>query len=252
MPGDYGYGEKQAAPMPGDYGNTSPPAYSNNMASGPAAVPMGVMAVSCKRCGTSFGIPEGAQSVSCPHCQSVHDQNGNVSINVTNNVNHYYGGGSPPMQQPQPYPVSPAAPVYPAPIIVKDGPLEGYAPDQQPGVGHCCDCGHFQGALCCCNAYLFFTLCRQSRNFADDGVCDSKIGHYCFYTWCYPMHVICDIIMAILSPVVFLTIFLWCTITYFCCCCEHKGGPLSTACWLTSRSLTTSAFVLCMACCVNA
>jgi len=264
MPGDYGqYGQKQAAPMPGDtsYGGYAqpPPAYSSNIGAQPASIPMGIQPATCKNCGTSFGVPEGAQSVSCPNCGTVHDQSGNVTINVTNNVNNYY-----PAQQPAPVataaiavstppPVAgvPMGVVYPAPVEVGDGPLSGYAPDQSKGLGHCCDvpCCGLQGERCCCNQYLFFTLCRQARH-NGDGVCDSTVGHWCFYVWCYPFHIILDIIMAVLSPIVFTITFLWCFFTFFLCCCEHKEGPLVTACYLTSRSLSLSVFLMCVACCI--
>jgi len=269
MPGDYG---KQAAPMPGDYGNTgygSPPAYSSNMGGGgPAPVPLGIVAVTCKQCGTHFGVPEGAQSVSCPGCQAVHDSTGNVVINVTHNIHHHYAGqaaggnavavsSSPNQANSMPgYPVGPGnynpnAANYPTPVVVPDGQLAGYAPDKQSGLGHCCDlgCCDLKGDKCCANNYFFFTLCRQARTYEADGVCDSNIGHWCFYVWCYPFHVVCDILMAILSPFMFLICFIWCVVTFFCCCCEHKDGPLNTACYITSRSLNTSLFVLCLACC---
>jgi len=282
MPGDYGYGDgtkqaapmpgdygKQAAPMPSDYGNTGyqqpPPAYSNNVGNG--GVPLGIVAVTCKQCGTQCGVPDGAQSVSCPGCQAVHDSAGNVVINVTNNVHHHYagqgGGGNavavsaaPAQSNSVPgFPVgpnnySPNGVAYPAPVPIAGGPLSGYAPDKQAGLGHCCDlgCCELKGDRCCANNYFFFTLCRQSRTY-DDGFCDSNVGHWCFYVWCYPFHIICDIIMAIFSPFVFLLVFWWCVVTFFCCCCEHKEGPLVTACYITSRSLNTSLFVLCLACC---
>jgi len=271
---------KQAAPMPGDYGNTgaygqtgapygspggydAPPAYSSNVSSQPAAsagVPLGITAVTCKQCGTHFGVPDGAQSVSCPGCQAVHDPAGNVVITVTNNIHHHYAGGQPGAvvavagsnNVPAPVPVVPANynPPYPAPVEIASGPLAGYAPDQQGGLGHCCDCGEFKGDRCCCNQYFFFTLCRQARTYSD-GVCDSTVGHWCFYIWCYPLHVICDFLMAILSPFIFTITFIWCAITYLFCCCEHKGGPLGMACWITSRSLTLSVFLLCIACICN-
>jgi hypothetical protein len=259
MPGDYGnsgYG-KSAAPMPSNtYGNTydAPPAYSSNMPpaqdSSSSSIPAGIVAVQCKQCGTHFGMPHGAQSVSCPGCQAVHDPAGNVVITVTNNIHHHYA-------QPQGPPAGivvaevPAATqvAYPA-VEVASGPLAGYAPDQEKGLGHCCDCGEFQGEKCCANNYFFFTLCRQPRTYSD-GACDSTVGHWCFYIWCYPFHIICDIIMFLMSPFVFLVTFIWCAVTYLFCCCEHKGGPLSMACYVTSRSLTMSVFLMCFACCCN-
>jgi len=266
MPGDYGaYGQKTAAPMPTDYGNggyDAPPAYSSNASPQPAGVPAGIVAVNCKKCGTHFGMPEGAQSVSCPGCQAVHDPAGNVVITVTNNIHHHYAAA--PQAAPAAvavvdsnnavpgFPVGPNNfnPAYPAPMEIAGGPLAGYAPDHQGGLGHCCDCGEFKGDRCCMNNYFFFTLCRQARTYSD-GVCDSTVGHWCFYIWCYPFHVICDIIMALVSPFLFLFTFIWCSVTYLFCCCEHKGGPLNTACYLTSRSLTLSVFLMCFACCCN-
>jgi len=267
MPGGYGddSGSKSAAPMPGgSYGNTgydTPPAYSSNQAP-VSSVPLGIVAVNCKKCGTHFGMPEGAQSVSCPGCQAVHDPAGNIVITVTNNIHHHYAaqGGAVAVAEGNSANSVPGFPVgpnnynpnvaYPVPVEIASGPLKGYAPDHDGGLGHCCDCGEFKGEKCCTNSYFFFTLCRQARTFSD-GVCDSTVGHWCFYIWCYPFHVICDIIMFLLSPFVFLITFVWCAVTYLFCCCEHKGGPLATACYITSRSLTLSVFLMCFACCCN-
>jgi len=264
MPDSYGDGGwgKSAAPMPSDsYGTgyDAPPAYSSNMAAGPEkGVPLGITAVTCKQCGTHFGIPQGAQSVSCPGCQAVHDPAGNVVITVTNNIHHHYAGGGGAVAvadsgqantPPAAYANTPAVP-YPVPVEIPSGQLAGYAPDKSDGLGHCCDCGPYKGDLCCANNYFFFTLCRQARTYSD-GVCDSTVGHWCFYIWCYPFHVICDIIMFLLSPFIFIITFVWCTITYLFCCCEHKGGPLGMACFITSRSLTLSVFLMCFACICN-
>lgn len=255
---------KQAAEMPTGWGGDtptgydSPPAYSSNAAP-PSPVPLGIVAVNCKKCGTHFGMPEGAQSVSCPGCQTVHDPSGNVVINVTNNIHHHYaaqGGGGNAVavaESPAGFPIGPGnynpnSPNAAYPVEVPSGPLAGYAPDNEGGLGHCCDCGEFKGEKCCCNSYFFFTLCRQPRTYSD-GVCDSTVGHWCFYVWCYPLHIICDILMFLLSPFVFLITFVWCAVTYLFCCCEHKGGPLVTACYVTHRSLTMSVFLMCFACC---
>jgi len=218
MPDDYGngYGQKSAAPMP-DYGNTgydTPPAYSSSQ-SPQSSVPLGIVAVNCKQCGTHFGMPEGAQSVSCPGCQAVHDPSGNIVINVTNNIHHHYAGqqgGAVAVAEGHSANNVPGFPVgpnnynpnvpYPVPVEIAKGPLAGYAPDQEGGLGHCCDCGDFKGDKCCANSYFFFTLCRQARTYTD-GVCDSTVGHWCFYVWCYPFHVICDIIMFLFSPIIF-------------------------------------------------
>lgn len=267
IPGDFrntdsNYGQKSAAPMPDQYGNTgfdTPPAYSAATQPVQSPVPLGIVAVTCKQCGTHFGMPDGAQSVSCPGCQAVHDPSGNIVINVTNNIYHHYAGNQAAVAIVEPqgvhgFPVSPnnfnANVPYPVPVEVPKGPLAGYAPDQQGGLGHCCDCGEYKGDKCCANSYFFFTLCRQARTYSD-GVCDSTVGHWCFYIWCYPFHVICDILMFLFSPIIFLTTFIWCAVTYLFCCCEHKGGPLSMACYVTSRSLTLSVFLMCFACCCN-